>query len=219
VNNFTAEVSNINDALAQGNILSLEFTGTMDFTMGTITDYIPGLGEYFDDVSLLSMPETTLHLTFSPISVNLNASLFFMDEIKLADAELSIGTFEYTNGMLSLDSAEVTGLYAKLKTGFMWENGTGNVSVDVSGTGELDAHSRFIGVDYSGDFTYDIKWWAISCEKTLNGEVTLGLYVTHSGTKEFVFAYRTTDKKGKVKGNFYYIDENGKSSTDKKFLR
>lgn len=47
-------------------------------------------------------------------------------------------------------------------------------------------------------------------ESSQSGEAALGLYTTHDDKKQLVFAFRYQDSKGKTKGNFYYIDENGK---------
>ena len=134
----------------------------------------------------------------------------FLSEIKLAEAGVKLGSFEYTNSLLCLDSADVTGLSAALKVGIMWDTADGRVSLELSGSGEIDAHSRFVGIDMAGTAAYDIGWWIIRSENKVTGEFALGLYTTHDDRQQFVFTYRTRSGNGKVKGKFYYIDENGK---------
>lgn len=209
-NNFSFMVSDINDAIEKGSFASLMFTGSASISSMKIKEYVPALGNIVGDLSLLEMPDTTASLRVSPFQMEADATLMFLSEIKLAEASVRLGNFEYTNSLLQLDSAEVAGLRAALKTGIMWESADGQVNLELSGAGELDAHTRFVGIDMAGTSAYDIGWWIIRSQNKVTGEFVLGLYTTHEGRHQFVFAYRTQESNGKVKGKFYYIDENGK---------
>lgn len=209
VNNFTFQVSNINTAVENGTWKNLKFTGSASFSSMKVKEYIPALGRFVGDVSLLEMPDTTASIRVSPFTMEASATLKFLSEIKLAEAGVKLGNFDYTNSLLQLDNVNVNGLSASLKTGLMWNTADGRVAVDISGTGELDAHTRFVGVNYTGTLEYDISWWIINTESRRTGSAALGLYVTHDDKTQFVFACRYQDK-NKVKGCFYYIDENGR---------
>lgn len=210
LNNFAFKVSDINKAVENKNWKSLKFTGSLDISSGSLDDVVPKIGKYIKSVSILKMPNTSATIRLEPITVEVEASLYFLEEIKLAEAKVSLGTFDYSNSLLRIDGEEVKGFRAYLKAGLMWNSADDRIKVDISGAGELNAHSRFIG--YYGDnrFSYDIDFWLINTEKTMDGEIALGLYTTHDDRKEFILKTRTVGKNGKIGGIFYYIDENGK---------
>lgn len=210
VNDFSFKVSDISEAAEKGNWASLKFTGSASFSSLKLKEYFPALEKFVGDISLFEMPDTSASIRVSPFQLEAEAKLNFLKEITLAEAEVKLGNFDYTNSLLQLDNVNVNGLSARLKTGFMWNSANDRVSLEVSGTGELDAHTRFVGVDYTGTVKYDISWWLINIENSKSGTVALGLYTTHDGKLELIFAFRYQDSNGKVKGNFYYIDENGK---------
>lgn len=210
VNDFSFMVSDINSAIEKGSFLGLKFTGSASFSSMKVKEYVPAIGKIVGDMSLLEMPDTTASIRVSPFQLEADATLMFLSEIKLAEASVKLGSFEYTNSLLQLDSADVNGLSAALKVGIMWETADGRVSLELSGSGEIDAHSRFVGLDMAGTAAYDIGWWIIRSKNKVTGEFALGFYTTHEGRQQFVFTYRTQSGNGKVKGKLYYIDENGK---------
>lgn len=210
VNDFAFEVSDINDAVENGTWTSLKFTGAASFSSGKVDEYFPKLEKFLGDISVFEMPDTTASIRVSPFQMEANATLNFLSEITLAQAEIKLGNFDYSNSLLQLDEVNVSGVSAALKSGFMWDSANGKISVDISGTGELDAHTRFVGVNYTGTVSYDISWWLIKSGSSKSGTVALGLYTTHDNKMELIFACKYEDSKGKIKGNFYYIDENGK---------
>lgn len=218
VNDFSFMVSEINKVVENGAWASLKFTGSASFSSCKASEYIPGIEKYLGDISLLEMPDTTASIRVSPFTVEANAKLKFLSEITLAEADVKLGTFDYTNSLLQIDNESVSGVSASLKQGLIWNTADGRVSVDISGTGRLDAHSRFVGVQYTGTARLDIGWWVLNSEFDTNGTVALGLYTTHDGRKQFVLAYRTQQSNGKVKGKFYYIDEDGKMGQNRNVL-
>jgi hypothetical protein len=149
-------------------------------------------------------------IRLSPFTIEVDATLMFLSEIKIAEAGIKMGNFEYTNSLLNIDSEDVAGLSARVKVGVMWDTADDRISLELSGAGQLDAHSRFIGIGLKGTAAYDIGWWIINTDRSITGEFAFGLYTTHDDKPQFVFVYKTQDSKGKINGKFYYIDENGK---------
>ncbi|MBR4168146.1 MAG: VWA domain-containing protein, partial [Lachnospiraceae bacterium] len=186
----------------------LKFTSSTSVSSLKVSAYVPALEPFVGDVSFLEMPDTTASIRVSPFTVEANAKLVFLSEITLAEAGVQLGNFDYSNSLLQLDGVNVNGLSATLKKGIMWNTAGDRVKVDISGTGELDAHSRYLGLIYTGTVNYDIGWWIINTEKSMRGDVALGLYTTHSGKMELIFAFSSQDSGGE--NRFYYIDENGK---------
>lgn len=209
VNDFAFEVSDINTAVESGKWTNLKFTGSAEFSSVKVKDYFPALEKFVGDKSILSMPDTTASVRVSPFSMEASAQLKFLEEIKLAEAGVKLGSFDYTNSLLRLDNASVNGLSASLKKGLIWKSESGRASVELSGTGELNAHTRFVGADYTGTAEYSISWWLINAKHSKSGTLALGLYITEDNKKEFVFAYRYQNFLGKTAGKFYYIDEDG----------
>lgn len=217
-NDFGFQVSDIKQALESGKWTSLVFAGSVSLSCGKVSEYFPGLAKFVGDISLLEMPNTTASLRISPLSVGVDAKLVFLKEITLAEAGLNLGSFPYNNEMLDLDNEEVKGLRASLKNGFMWDSADGRAKVEVSGTGELDAHSRFVGMRFNGTAMVDVKWWLFNFESKKTGDVCMGLYTTHAGNYQFVLVTKYEDSNGKVKGNFYYIDMNGNAGKNRGYL-
>ena len=217
-NDFSFQVSDIQQALESGRWTSLVFEGSMSLSCGKVSEYFPKLEKFVGDISVLEMPDTTASFRISPFRVEAEAKLVFLSEITLAEAGLKLGSFEYTNEMLDLDEEEVQGISAALKLGFMWDSADGRAKVEVSGTGELDAHSRFAGVCLNGTAMVDVKWWLFNFESKKEGNLCLGLYTTHAGKQQFVLVTKYEDSNGRVRGNFYYIDENGHAGKNKGYL-
>lgn len=217
-NDFGFQVSDIQQALESGRWTSLVFEGSMSLSCGKVSEYFPKLEKFVGDISVLEMPDTTASFRISPFRVEADAKLVFLSEITLAEAGLKLGSFEYTNEMLDLDEEEVQGINARLKLGFLWDSADGRAKVEVSGTGELDAHSRFAGVCLNGTAMVDVKWWLFNFESKKEGNLCLGLYTTHAGKQQFVLVTKYEDSGGKVRGNFYYIDENGYAGRNKGYL-
>ena len=190
IEDVSVMVSDINTAIEKGTWTSLVFTGSMSLSSLKVKEYIPALEKFVGDLSFLEMPDTTVSLRCSPFRFEASAELFFLEEIKLAEAGVHIGNFEYTNSLLQLDGVDVSGVSANLKAGLMWDSADGNLSLELSGEGELDAHSSFGGVCYTGTLAYDISLWFINSEKSQVGNAALGIYVTHDGKIEFVIVYK-----------------------------
>lgn len=211
IKDFSFMVSDINQAVENGKFTNLKFTGSTSLSSMAIAAYAPKIAKIVgEDLSLLEMPDTTATIRLSPFTLEADASLMFLSEIKIAEAGIKMGNFEYTNTLLNIDSEDVAGLSARVKIGVMWDTADDRINLELSGAGQLDAHSKFIGIGIKGTAAYDIGWWLINCDRSLTGEFAFGLYTTHDNKSQIVFVYKTQDTKGKVSGKFYYIDENGK---------
>jgi hypothetical protein len=211
IKDFSFKVSDINQAVQSGKFANLKFTGSTSLSSMAIAAYAPKIAKIVgEDLSVLEMPDTTAMIRLSPFTIEVDATLMFLSEIKIAEAGIKMGNFEYTNSLLNIDSEDVAGLSARVKVGVMWDTADDRISLELSGAGQLDAHSRFIGLGMKGTAAYDIGWWLINADRSLTGEFAFGLYTTRDDKSQFVFVYKTQDSKGKIKGKFYYIDENGK---------
>ncbi len=205
---FSLGAKEIQEAVQSNNFAKIKLTGSLSIACGKVSDYFPELEKFVGDISLLEMPDTSFEAGVSPFSFNAKAKLMFLKEIELMNAEINLGTFNYTNTLLGLDSAQVTGLNASLSAGLKWA--VDNASVEITGSGELDAHSKFIGVMFTGTGKFDIKWWLFNAEYKQEGSIVFGCYFKNNGDPQLVLGIRSQDSGGKVSGKTYYIDSNGK---------
>lgn len=210
---FSLGAKDIKEAVESNNFAKIKLTGSLSIACGKVSDYFPELEPFVGDISLLELPDTSFEAGVSPLSFNAKARLTFLKEIELMNAEINLGTFNYTNTMLGLDSAEVVGLNAKLSSGLKWE--ADKASLEITGTGELDAHSRFIGVMFTGKGKFDIKWWLFNAEYKQEGSIVFGCYFKNNGDPELVLGIKNQESSGKVSGKVYYIDKNGKCGSTK----
>lgn len=209
--NFSFGVSQINDAIKEGNIGKLKFTGTTSISSGSLHAYVPMLAEIMeDDIKILEMPDTAASICFSPFSIEASATLEFLGLIKLMEAEVHLGSFEKTNALLGFNKTDVVGLSARMKKGYMAEADDDVFKFELSGEQTMDATTRFVGMDVKGTFELALQWWLIDIGEKVTGEAAWGLYKTNDDKLQFIVAWTGTDPKGKVTEEFYYIDEDGK---------
>ncbi len=205
---FSLGAEDIAEAVESHNFWKLKAVGGLSVSCGKASAYFPALENYLGDMSLLSIPDANFKLGFDPFSLTAQASLKFLDEITLANAEIELGTFDYTNAILGLDNAETTGIRASLTTGIDWSNDS-TCSIKFTGTGEANAHKRFIGIQYTGTAMVDFKWWIFSKEFKDEGTCLFGVYTSYYGEPQLVFAVKEQDTNGKVGGIFLTLDKDG----------
>ncbi|MGN1085058.1 MAG: VWA domain-containing protein [Lachnospiraceae bacterium] len=207
---FKFGAEDIEPALKNRDFAQLKIVGGLDIAAAKVSAFFPKLKKFVGDISVLSMPETKMELDLSPLAFSAEAKLNFLETIKLLEAQLKIGTFEYSSELLELDSATVSGLMAALKAGIDWE--LEDCKVDISAVGELDALSRFFGVQLrDARVLVDVKWWLFSKHIEKEADALLGLYFKENGDPQFTLALGYYDKKGKREKLCLYIDKNGKT--------
>lgn len=206
---FTLGAEDIAPALENKSFKELKIVGSMDIAAAKVSGVFPKLEKYIGDVSVLSMPSTTVELDLSPLSFSTKAELHLFDAIKLLEAGVTIGTFGYSSELLEMDSVTAKGVTASLTAGFNWS--IENCEVDISATGRLDATNRFIGVQLENAKTYvDIEWWLFGKTLHKEGDALLGLYFTESGDPQLMLILSSMERGGKRSKVIYYITKDGK---------
>lgn len=197
-------------ALQKRNLKLLKIAGGLDIAAAKVSEYFPKLVKFVGDISLFSMPDTEMKLDLQPLGFSAEAKLKFLETIQLLKAQVNIGSFEYSNELLELDAATVSGLRAALSAGFNWE--TEDCKVDISATGELDALNRFFGIQVKdARVLVDVKWWLFSKSIEKEADALLGLYFTEEWEPQFMLILSSYDKTGKREKLCLYIDKNGKT--------
>lgn len=209
-NDFEFGAEDIEQVVDTGNWAGLKFTGKVSLETLPVSKYAPWLEKFVgDDMSLLSMPETAASLRFVPLGVELDASLYLLKDIKLANAAIKLGKFEMNSPLLELRQTEVCGLYAKAGLDIACDMMQERAAVNLTGQAELSAHSRFVGLECLGNLCYRFDWWMLNINEAYTGNFAIGVYITTGGDLRFVLATSSYSSTGTRSGKLYYIDSSG----------
>lgn len=210
---FLFGAEDIAPALMERDFMKLKIAGGMDIAAAKVSAFFPALGRFVGDISAFSMPDTKMELDLQPLGFSAEAKLNFLEKIQLLQAQLKIGTFEYSSELLEMDSATVSGLMAALKQGISWE--IDDCKVDISATGEIDALSRFFGIQLrDARVLVDIKWWLFHKSIEKEADALLGLYFKENGDPQFMLILDSYEKDGKREKLCLYIDKNGNTGKE-----
>lgn len=213
-NNFAFEVSNISDAIKKGDWAKIKLKGQMDLSSCKVSEYIPFLKKVpvVKKASIVSMPKTTLSLTFSPFAIEGNAKLMLLGLMEAVSCEVKIANYKYTSSILNIRNEDLSGILLGLKGGLTM-NGIGGYFedrfiVDLSGKITGMFNERFIGFTALGTTIFKASFWAFEKNYSAYSESAIGFYTTHSGKSMLVFATKGQNKNGKNESSFHYLDEN-----------
>ena len=145
---------------------------------------LAGLKAWIGDLSLLKIADATISLNLGNIYFGAKGDIKILEEINFGSLAIDIGKFSYSSTILGMSNEDVFGLRAQTTLGPKWEFG-GNKLI-MQGTTEIDAMSKFIGLQHSGEFTAEFDLWIISPQVSAKGGVALGIRRTSSNDIAFV---------------------------------
>ena len=212
-NNFTFEVSNIVDIIEKGNWRKLKLKGQIDLSSCKASEYIPLLKKIpiINEMSLVSMPKTTLSLMLYPFSIEGNAKIMLLGLIEAESYELKIANYNYSSSILNIRNEDLFGILGSKKNGITINGICGyfenRLILEMSGEITAMANNRFIGFTNLGTTAIKVSPWVFDKDYKTYGEFAIGFYTTHAGKKMIVFASKDQNKDGKNKSSFYYIGE------------
>ncbi len=156
--------------------------GGMDIAAGKISEFIPGIEEFTGDFSVAAIDDAKLSFSLGQGYVKAEAKAKLCT-VTVGEFEIECGRLHYTNLLLDMDSVDATGLRASSKIGIMWD--TNNCDIDISGSGELNLHTRFLGVDLGANYEIEVRWWLFKKSISKGGHVVLGMWIDDRGYKNF----------------------------------
>ena len=188
----------------------INLEGTISLELTRISDAFPGLKKFSSiEKCLLSLPNTKISFNIGDKNFEVKTNLMLLETVTVAEANLKIGQFKFSNSLLGYRDQEVNGLLFKLRAGLpnlsMLDD---RIKLDIAAGAEIDIHNKLVGLIIDGNYKVDIEWWFISYQENNQGNLVLGLMKTHQGDLEFVFAYDCLDSSGNRSKKFYYIDSN-----------
>lgn len=184
------------------------FEGSLDVESVKLSSYIKGLKKYFDDPAVIKLDDATLRFSLGQAYISIETKLQLLEQIDLAKAKIEAGRIPFTNVLLGVNNEEAKGLRAALTVGVMWE--TDNCDIDISGTAEFSAHTRFTGVEVIGTCDLEVHWWIFEKGSHAQGRAIVGMYVDHQNVHNFIVKTRG-EGAGTGKNKEYYIYWNEKS--------
>jgi len=164
---------------------AITYVGKVSMGTAKLSELIPGLEKYIEDKRILSLPETTVKLTLKDFNITGNAKLMLMEKIQLAEANLEIGKFTYTNELLGphYNNLDTYGVRAKLSSGFTWEEDEFDVSI--TGAIDLNAHTKFLGFQGTADVSAGLDLWVFEPRFEKHATVLVGFSQSNKGKGQF----------------------------------
>ncbi len=212
---FGIRAENVMEAINTGSLGAVQGTGKITLEAAKISAVAPALKEFVGDVSVLSMPSASVTFRAKNFYLGANAKLVLFKDITIAQAKIELGNFKYTESMLNMNGVDVQGLSAEVSVGVEWKLEDGAAYLKCMATGQLDAHSRFIGLGVNGTAEMGMDWWLIDMGTAVEGDIVMGLYTSTAGEKYWILIvnymedhWYGEDTQERV---VYYIDENGKA--------
>lgn len=164
---------------------SMTYVGKVSMGTSKLSEFVPALTKYIDDKRILSLPETTLKITPKEFNISGNAKLLFMETIQLAEANVEIGKFKYTNELLGphYNNLDTYGVRTTLSSGFQWEED--EFEVGITGTIDLNAHTKFLGFQGSADVVAKLDLWVFEPKFEKHADVLVGFSQSTKGKPQF----------------------------------
>ena len=198
VRDFQIGASDISKAWQENTLGSkfanIIFKGGLDVSVLRLSDIITCLSSIFDDVSLVTLDDTTANVRFSDFMLKFKTTLKLFGEIEIGETQLEIGSYEYSNYLLGIDKKEASGFQFKNSRGLKWDQA--NIKINIDGSITVSMNEYFTGVWARGLVDYDIKFLGRHHD-VADGNALIGL---HNKGEQFTISINTSDlKKGKRK--------------------
>ncbi|MGN0165780.1 MAG: VWA domain-containing protein [Lachnospiraceae bacterium] len=130
------------------------YHGGCDISLFKIADIIPALKPIFNDLSIITLSETTVSLRPANFKLAISSTAKLFGEIECANAEIQIGHYDYSDYLLGIDQ-EVRGLSVELSQGPVID--TSLIDITVQGTSCVDISDKLTAFASKGNIDYDIN--------------------------------------------------------------
>lgn len=182
---FGVEGGDIATKFKNKDFAAITYVGKVSMGTSKLSEFVPALTKYIDDKRILSLPETTVKLTLKDFNITGNARLLLMEKIQLAEANIEIGKFKYTNELLGphYNNLDTYGVRAKLTSGFKWEED--EFEVDITGGIDLNAHTKFLGFQGTADVVAKLDLWVFEPKFEKHATTLVGFSQSTNGKPQF----------------------------------
>lgn len=213
--NFMLGVTGMSETIVRNDmeeVSAIAITGGLDVDACKVSAAIPKLEKYVGDVSLLGIHDAKFSCKLRQFSIEGSARLDLLSMIKLAENQVYIGNFNYSNALLGLSDEAVTGINVVVKKGI--NVNMHNLELNIWGDEkEFTLTNRFKGFMYGGTADLKLNWWIFDKVVHEEGHALVGFYTDHSDNTQFTIRVAKSEK-GKRKGAIFYIYDNGHMDYD-----
>ncbi len=187
------------------NIFNWKLVGGFDLETTKLSSYIPGLKDYIGDPALLKLDDIKASLSLGQAYIGVECEGKFLEQITLGKLAIEAGKIPYTCELLGMYDQTAIGMKASLTAGIIWD--TPNVDINLSGTGILNLHTRFFGIEVQGICDLEVAWWIFEKEFYQEGRALMG-FMNDGNRSAFVIKARDTRASGSQEV-YLYIDSDG----------
>ncbi len=172
--------------------------GEMDVEVADVTEIIPSLDKYMDEIPLLALEDTGVEFAFGKGYLKLDTKCKLLGDIDLGEIEIVAGKMSYTNAMLGMYNETAAGLMANVKVNLDFDIAI--LEGSLGGDAQLSITNRFVGMTVGGHIRLQAHLWIAEPEIALDGNLLLGVVTETDG--DIVFTVRARGNAGSNGGSF-----------------
>ena len=210
MDNFGFGISGFSDQKSDNNLLAKildhEVTAKFDVKLASLKALLPAISKFIDDekdVEVASLKNCTIKTNIRQFRLTFDADIELATVLDIGKCHISLGKFDYTNALIGYYNEEQYGLSASLTVGPTVD--TTNLKMSATATGEVTIGYPYTGVWLNGKAEFDIKWWILSADADVSGDILMGVYKNTSDNLQFSFILKGTNAKGRNSGFHLYV--------------
>lgn len=187
------------------NLLNTEITFKFIVKVGSLEAYLPGIEELLDkkDIALATLDNCELSLKLKEFRIAFKADVKLCGAMEIGKCRVVMGQFDYTNTLIGYYNETEYGLQVAVTVGSTWK--TNNISLQLTGTGELTLGYPYSGLWYDGDVDFDVGWWLLRADFAVSGDILIGAYRNSLDQLQFSVIVKGTNNKGQSSGFHVYF--------------
>ena len=215
---FSLGVTGMADTVVNNNaeeVSAWALTGGMAVDAYKVSGVIPKLKKYVGDMSLVGIPDAKFTCRINNFCFEGSASIKVLGLFTVQENTIKLGNFTYSNALLGLQDADVTGISVVVKKGIKFDSH--NLKVDIPAKNKIEQEgtftNRFIGFKYKATAELELNWWIFDKKFYADGQALIGFYKDHSDVTQFTIRASGVIN-NKRRGAIFYIADNGDMNYD-----
>ena len=164
------------------------YKGSLDVSICKLSDMIPALEAIFADVSILTLDDTTVSLTFSDFMISVSTTAKLFGYIDVGRCDLAVGNFEYENYLLGISKTKTSGL--KFEAGSGLNLDLQNLKFSCEDSATVTVSDSFTGIWSRGEVSYEVSIFFVNESGTSNANLLMGL---HNNATQFSIIIKNED--------------------------
>jgi len=187
------------------NLLNTEVTIEFVVSVASLEAYLPGIEEILEkeNIALATLDNCKLSLKLKEFRIAFSADVKLCGLLEIGKCKVVMGKFDYTNALIGYYNETEYGLQIAVTVGSTWK--TTNLSLQLTGTGELTLGYPYSGLWYDGDVDFEVGWWLLRADFAVSGDILIGAYRNSLDQLQFSIIVKGTNNKGESSGFHVYF--------------